>query len=102
MKIVGVNRKTRTKATAISNIRKFLEIYRRTKQLPNVFFVSDEAIYAKTPHLIIHLMEELIRTVSGAPHSHGVAVVPFLLEEEGERRKFSEPSIGDMEEMSPR
>lgn len=67
MKIVGINRKSCTKGTALSNIRKFLEIFKRTKDLPNIFFVNEEAIYDMKEHLIIYLLEELMRYSDNIP-----------------------------------
>ncbi|KAL4432084.1 hypothetical protein ABPG74_014338 [Tetrahymena malaccensis] len=67
IKIVGINRKACTKAAALSNIRKFLEIYKRTKDLPNIFFVTEESIYEMKEHLIIYLLEELMRYQDNIP-----------------------------------
>ncbi|KAL4477777.1 hypothetical protein ABPG72_018951 [Tetrahymena utriculariae] len=67
IKIVGINRKACTKAAALSNIRKFLEIFKRTKDLPNIFFVTEESIYEMKEHLIIYLLEELMRYQDNIP-----------------------------------
>lgn len=61
IKIVGVNRKSCTKATSISNIKKFLEVYKSIKLLPNIYTVNEEEIYEMKEHLIIYLLEEIMK-----------------------------------------
>jgi hypothetical protein len=81
MKIVGITKKCLTKVTALSNIRKFLEVYRRIRGLPPIFFVTEEAIYERKEHLILYLLEELIRFIHNIPSSFGKSSIPFIIAE---------------------